>query len=226
MDDRLLLDRGLMIGSTILPGMVDYSGLVHMNFRGTSPLRRIPNSASLRWVGSVLSPVDRVVVQREIIFTSIECSWCWEHGMFTLVCHKHSVMSQNIGRCWEPSGAGGVGKRWLPWLWSAFWLVTFPLWLGDNLFCNLNPPLRRHQHSCLMLSHLRSIFPSKVVDVIAFLVAEAARRRILSRLIYGFWIRIALFWSLALCCRVVCISMGGGAAWMGRGRRSLVCPFR
>ena len=37
-------------------------------------------------------------------------------------------------------------------------------------------PLRRHQHSCLMLSHLRSIFPSKVVDVIAFLVAEAARR--------------------------------------------------
>jgi hypothetical protein len=143
MDDRLLLDRGLMIGSTILPGMVDYSGLVHMNFRGTSPLRRIPNSASLRWVGSILSPVDRVVVQREIIFTSIECSWCWEHGMFTLVCHKHSVMSQNIGRCWEPGGAGGVGKRWLPWLWSAFWLVTFPLWLGDNLFCNLNPPERK-----------------------------------------------------------------------------------
>ena len=81
-----------MVGSTVLPGMVDHPRLVHLNFRGTSALGRIPNSAGLGRIRSITRPVDGVVVQREIVFASIECSRCWEYGVFALVGHKHSVM--------------------------------------------------------------------------------------------------------------------------------------
>ena len=138
MFDRYLLYWGLMVGSTVLPAMVDHPGLVHMNFRGTSALRRIPNSASLGWIRSITCPADGVVVQREIVFASIECSRCREYGVFALVCHKHSVMGQHIRGGCEPGGTG-----WLPWLVSALGLVTFPLWLGDNLLCNLDPAERK-----------------------------------------------------------------------------------
>lgn len=79
-----------MVGSTVLPGMVDHPRLVHLNFRGTSALGRIPNSAGLGRIRTITG--DGVVVQREIVFASIECSRCREYGVFALVRHKHSVM--------------------------------------------------------------------------------------------------------------------------------------
>ena len=139
--DRWLVrrsDRGLMIGSAVLSGMVDYSGLVHLDFRGRSPLGSVPNSPSTttrrrRWRRRLVRVVltsTTVVVQCEVVFTSIECSAesssrrcqrVLHHlNMFARVGHKHSSTTVVTCRCSKPVGPGGghVGRKGsrLPWL--------------------------------------------------------------------------------------------------------------
>ena len=73
--------------------MVDHPGLVHLDFRGCSALRRVPHASSYG-----------VVVEAEVVFTAVD----WERSRTSLV-RVIATPGVHVGSANHPSGSQGLG---------------------------------------------------------------------------------------------------------------------
>ena len=123
---------------TLLARMVDHSRLVHLNFRRCSTIRLVANIATRSIHGAACHGVDGVVVQGEIIFTSIECSpGSWEDVVLMSVVGSEGRESL-VPVDWR------TGRLSLLSVHSS--MIRLFLRFGDNLLCNLDPPAKQIGH--------------------------------------------------------------------------------